>query len=173
MEETVGKASLKLMQEPQENKDVNAQREAMLSDFEKNFYQAFDRGKAQFNGDFYIAVITKKERLMQNVLRNYFLVRESCPTPDYDQAVYHCRKRDNAVELLWTIPNIQACERYKVDPLGVKAENRELLKCIFSFYDGSLLRHCKKLNGELKESTVSSSFDPNDFKDHENLVIQS
>lgn len=170
---TVGKIALDLMNQKQENKDSIAQTQAMLTDYEKNFYDAFDRGKAQFQGDFYVVVLTKKERLMGNVIRNYFIVRESCPTPEFDQIVYKCIKKENAVELLWTVPNIQACDHYRTYPLEVPNEQRDLFNNILNFYDGSLLRLCKKLNKEIKESTVTDSFNPEDFDHQENLVIQS
>lgn len=170
---TVGSLALDLMSQKQENTDVVSQQKAMLSDYEKNFQQSFDRGKSQFQGDFYIVVITKKERLMENVIRNYFLVRESCPTPEYDQIVYKYSKAEDFTDLLWVIPCMQACNTYRDMPLNVPEQERELLLNVLSFYDGSLLKQCKKLNGELKESTVSSNFNPNDFDDHENLIIQS
>ena len=170
---TVGAESLRLMQQKQENSDPIAQSRAMLEDYEKNFNQALERGNSQYHGTFYIVVITKKERLMENVIRNYFLIRESCPTPEYDQIVYKCDKNKKMIDLLWTLPNMQACEIYRDRALEVASDEKELLLNILSFYDGSLLKKCKELNGELKESTASSSFDPKDFKDHENLIIQS
>lgn len=170
---TVGSIALDLMSQEQENRDPIAQQRAMLSDYEKNFQDAFKRGQAQFNGNFYIVVITKKERLMENVIRNYFLVRESCPTPDHDQIVYKYDKAQDFVDLLWVVPCQHACETYRSRPLDVPKEEKALLMDILSFYDGSLLKKCKKLNGELKESSVSGSFNPEDFDDQENLVIQS
>ena len=171
--ETVGKLAFDLMSKPQENSDPIAQGKAMLVDYEKNLNQAYDRGKAQFGGNFYIVVITKKERLMQNVIRNYFLVRESCPTPDFDQTVYRIVRKDNKIELLWVVPCVEACEQIKLDPLGVPEEEIALRNNVLSFYDGTLESKCRKLNGELKESTVSDSFNPKDFEHHENLIIQS
>jgi len=171
--DTVGKIALDLMSQPQENQDSIAQTREMLSDYEKNFYEAFKRGKAQFNGDFYLVVLTKKERTMQNVIRNYFLVRESCPTPNNDQIVYRYDNKKDIADLLWVIPCEHACEHYRLNPLGVPKEERALFQNILDFHDGSLLRKCKKLNGELKETTESQSFNPNDFEDQENLIIQS
>jgi hypothetical protein len=170
-DKTVGKIAVDLMQGPQENKDSIAQTDAMLSDFDKNFYEAFDRGKAQFSGIFHVVVITKKERLLENVLRNYFLVRESCPTPDYDQTVYRCDQKRQIIDLLWTVPNIQACEMFRDRADSVPSEQKELLKCVLAFYDGTLLRRCKEFNKELKESSASDSFNPEDFDDYDNHVI--
>lgn len=168
---TVGAASLEVLEKEPFNPDVEAQQRAMLSDFESNFHQAFTRGKAQFLGDFYVVVITKKERLLENVLRNYFLVRESCPTPDFDQIVYRYDKKQDMIDLLWTIPNQTACEIIYGDPINVPQDHKALLKNIISFFDGSLLKKCKTLNGELKESTASQCFNPNDFNEQENSVI--
>ena len=169
---TVGAISIDLKENAPVNNDVIAQQREMLSDYEKNFFIALERGKKQFQDDFYVVVITKKERLMDNVIRNYFLVRESCATPEFDQIVYKYVKSNESIEILWTIPNKLACDSYRNSPLEVPKEEKVLLNNILSFYDGSLLILCKKLNKELKESSVSASFNPDDFKDEENLIIQ-
>jgi len=54
---------------------------------------------------FYVCVITKKERLMDNVLRNYFLARSTCPTPQYDQTVYKYHRDSGAIQFLWVLPS--------------------------------------------------------------------
>jgi len=68
---TVGKIALDLQKSQADNRDPVAEREALLGDYEKNFHEAFERGKKQFGGDFYIIVMTKIERLLTNVVRNY------------------------------------------------------------------------------------------------------
>jgi len=169
---SVGAISQELKEKESFNSDVVSQQRAMLEDYEKNFFKAFERGKSQYQADFYVVVLTKQERLMDNVIRNYFIVRESCPTPNFDQIVYRCDHKKKSIDLLWTIPGKKTCNAYRHKLLEVPEEERALLDCILSFYDGSLLRTCKKLNKELKESSVSDSFNPEDFKHHENLVIQ-
>ena len=70
----------------------------------KNLYEAVDRGYLKFKGDFYIHVETKKEKLLENVLRNYFIPRETCPTPNYDQSVFTDHREKGEIQFFWTIP---------------------------------------------------------------------
>ena len=89
VKDTVGKISRDLLlKEDKNDHSVIEQMQEQLSDYETNVAQAVAEGKRIYSGTFYLVVITKKEPLMQNVLRNYFFHRETCPTPDYDQATY-------------------------------------------------------------------------------------
>jgi len=88
--ETVGKISSDLLIKSVDNThSAYEQMLESLTDFDKHMHETIDRLKKDWpSQDFYIVVITKKERLMTNVLRNYFLGRLSCPTPDYDPVGY-------------------------------------------------------------------------------------
>jgi hypothetical protein len=78
--DTIGKLSTELLQKDiHADHSVREQTAENLSEYESNVYGAVERGKAAINGDFFVVVITKRERLMPNVLRNYFLPRKSCP----------------------------------------------------------------------------------------------
>ena len=73
--ETLGKLATRLAE-----KDTHAQspielERAMHQEYEDNIYQCIERGKKEHKGDFYIVVLTKRERLLQNVLRHYYLHR--------------------------------------------------------------------------------------------------
>jgi len=171
--DTVGKIALEILGKEEHNPDVVGQQREMLQDYEKNVMQAVQNGTEQFNGDFYVVVSTKQEKLLKNIIRNYFFPRESCPSPQHDQVVYKYRAREQRIELLWVVPGREACEIFRNDPLGVPAEERDLLMDVLSFYDGSLLKKCMTLNGEIKEEKASKSFDPQAFDDQDNHRIIS
>lgn len=153
-EKTVGSISLDLAKKAPDSRDpIELEREAH-KDYEQNVLAKLEEGKRLYDNDFYIVVLTKKERLMSNVLRHYYLHRISCPTPDYDQTVYRYSKKDNDLVFLWTLPSKDTCQlflanRHIIDPL-----EWELLKFILQFEDGSLMRTAKKLNGESVESEL-------------------
>ena len=94
--DTVGKISSEmLLKEPCSRDPIELER-AMHTDYVKNVEECVTTAKKEFLGDFFVVVLTKKEHLMQNVLRHYFLARQSCPTPNYDQTIYHySRIRDD------------------------------------------------------------------------------
>jgi hypothetical protein len=102
-----------------------------------------------YYGDFYLVVETKKEPKMQNVLRNYFFHRSSCPTPTYDNTVYKYHKADDRIEFLWVLPSKQVCKMIKDYAVELSADQRELVKFVLDDADGTLLKRCKQLNGEL------------------------
>ena len=92
--------------------------------------------------------LTKKEKLLNNVLRNYFFPTQACPTPTWDQAIYHYHSADDRLEFLWVIPSKDTCELFQENALYIVPEEKELLRFVLDFEDGTLLRLAKKLNKE-------------------------
>ena len=115
---TVGAHALELMQKDPGKISVVEQQQAMTEDYMKNLFEAVDRGFKQFLGNYYVVVITKKEKLMENVIRNYFATRETCPTPDYDQTVFRYNREAERIEYIWTIPAKEACMYLLQNKLG-------------------------------------------------------
>lgn len=147
---TVGAVSSELLiQAPGNDHSAEDQMREQLSDYECNFYNSIATGKRQHDNDFYIVVLTKKERLMQNVIRNYFFTRISCPTPEYDQAVYKYSRHEDKIEFLWVVPSKHTCEMYKQHPLEVPKEEKELFNFVLDFEDRTLLRKAIELNNEI------------------------
>jgi hypothetical protein len=95
-----------------------------------------------------VNIIFKKEPLMENVFRCFFVHRKTCPTPDYDQIVYRYNKVKDMVDFLWVIPNKQACIHLKNNALEVVEEERDLLKFVLDFADGTLFKQALELNHE-------------------------
>lgn len=146
---TVGAVSAALLQQESPERSPIELERAMHEDYEKNFFACLETHKKVFNGDFYIVVLTKRERLMPNVLRNYFMARLSCPTPEWDQAVYRYHHRDERIEFLWVVPSKDSCEHLAAHRLEVAPEEQGLLYYVLQFLDGDLLRKAQQLNGEL------------------------
>lgn len=148
--DTVGALSSELLLKAPETRDpIEIQREVHKKEFEENIYKAIHTGKKYFKSPFYIVVMTKKERLMQNVLRNYFIPRQSCPFPNWDESVYRYTDHDERIEYLWTIPDKQTCQLLKENALIVAPEERWLLQMVLDFSDGTLDTRARILNGEL------------------------
>jgi len=149
--DTVGKISWDLLANANPlDHSAEEQMKEQLDTFEKEMYQAIDRGKKQFPQDFYIVVETKKEPKMKNVIRNYFIIRQSCPTPQYDNAVYKYHYIPDELEFLWVLPSRQIYNMMKERSLELPKEERQLLQFVLEDSDGTLLRKCRQLNGELK-----------------------
>lgn len=151
---TVGQVSSELLLKTPDTRDPIELEKAMHSDYEKNIYECISIHKKIFTNDFYVVVITKKEPLMQNVMRNYFYARHSCPTPDYDQTVYFYDQENDIIEFLWTIPSKDTCLYLKENALLVDLAESELLRFVLNFADGTLFKIAKARNGEKADSSL-------------------
>lgn len=155
---TIGALSQELLAKEQDTDDaVELQREIQGDSYEVELLAAVDRGKKKYFSDFYVVPINQRFRLLPNVIRTYFIDRISCPTPDYDQAVYKYTRKEDKVEFLWVIPDKHTCEYMHTHALEVDAEQRELLNFVLDFYDGTLLQKARKLNREESQSLVITS----------------
>ena len=152
--ETVGKVSVDLAAQEAPTRDPIELERAIHKDYEDNIYLCIDRHKKDFIGDFYIVVLTKRERLLQNVLRHYFFGRATCPTPEYDQAVYKFHRNGEVIEFLWVIPSKETCEHFRLHALEVHDLERDLLKFVLDFYDDTLMKKAKMLNGEALDTPL-------------------
>lgn len=153
--DTVGKLSSELL--PKQVDDTHSAHDQMLeqlSDYDKNIFACAEHGKSQYHGDFYIVVTTKRERLLSNVIRNYFLTRLTCPTPEYDQVVYRYNRADESIDFLWVIPSKDACQFMQSHALEIPKPEHELLNFVLRFMSGDLLKEAKKLNGEQIDSPL-------------------
>ena len=153
--DTVGKIATDLMQKTPDTLDpIELQRE-MQRDYEKHFHECVQNGIKTLNTNkFYVVVEQKKEKLLPNVVTNYFIPRRSCPTPHNDQTVYYYDGDSGTVQFLWVVPSKDTCELFKANALEIVPEERGLLKFVLDFEDGTLLRVAKKRNNEDKADLV-------------------
>jgi len=156
--ETVGKVSSDLLPQQVDNThSADEQMREQLQDYDKNLFECALKFKQQINegyDHFFLVVLTKKERLMQNVIRNYFAARYSCPTPEYDQTVYIYNTKEDSIYFLWTIPAKDICQYLYENRMRVDPSERELVEFVMHFYDGTLLDLSKKLNNEKEDSPL-------------------
>lgn len=145
---TVGQEALDIFQ----TGTYEASPVALQQEMQREYYQnLIDRALADrkfYSGKFFIIVLTKNERLLPNVFRNYFYSRHTCPTPDYDQSVFRYNNTDETIEYIWTIPSQEACFHLLENRVQIHPEERELLDFVVKFKRGELFRLAKKLNGE-------------------------
>ena len=122
-------------------------------DYMKNLYECVDRGIVLYPGkDFYVHVETKKEKLLENVLRNYFIPKSDCPTPNYDQAIYKYMHASGDLVFMWVVPDRGTFFYFKENWKEIPPEEKDLLTFIRMFDDGTLLKLAKRLNGEKDDS---------------------
>lgn len=106
------------------------------------------KNRFALEGNFFIAALLKKEKLLENVLRNYFVPTKACPTPTYDQTVYKYNDAKGEIEFMWVVPDRETCLTFKENKNIIVPEERGLLQFVLDFYDGTLYRKMKQFNGE-------------------------
>lgn len=148
----LGKVALDLQKKEPVTNSAKETADRHLEEYVQELYVCVDRAKKELQGDFFVTVLTKREKLLTNVMRNFFMFRISCPTPRYDQAVYHYHAKDDALEMLWVIPNKETCVRYIQYASQVPPDRYYLLDYVLKFSDGKLFELAKKLNGESLKS---------------------
>lgn len=154
---TVGKLATELMNKELESPSthtVHEQSTEMMKDYASSLFECVETHKKVFDGDFFVVVIAKKEPLLPNVIRNYFVGRQSCPKPDYDQAVFHYHRKDDGLEYLWVIPDKLTCIMLMDNATLLDDQEKDLLKMVLDFADGTLARKERQLNG-IPEPTIN------------------
>lgn len=149
---TVGKESYDLLLKEPETRDPIELEKYMQQEYFEYLIECIESNRSHYPGPFFIVVLTKNERLMPNVFRNYFFARSSCPTPDYDQTVFRYDQKEDMLEYIWTLPSRDACIHLKEHALEVTQDERVLLKFILDFADGTLYKVAKHYNNEHVEA---------------------
>jgi hypothetical protein len=113
-------------------------------DFLKSFEEAIELGvKERLNNPFYILVLTKKEPWAVNVVRNYFIHRQTPPfasslIKDYKnhtKTLYIVDGKKGKVELLWSLPGWDDCISVGRHP---ELNSPELVRWIGQAFSGKL-----------------------------------
>jgi len=118
--------------------------------------KAYQEGKKRYPGDFYIEMCCKHEKMFYNVQPRWIPhVRQSCPTPMFEQTVYRYNRQDDYLEYLWVIPDIRSCCFILENALILPNEQKELLNFVVDFTEGNLKKLCLKLNGEIEQTQLT------------------
>lgn len=153
--DTVGKIATDLLLDKADTLDPIAIEREAHKDYAANIYECVKNGIKVYDGaGFYVVVETKKERLLENVLRNFFFHRMSCPTPNYDQTVYYYSHANDHINFLWVVPSQETCEIFKHNVSKIIPDEYDLLKYVLDFEDGTLLKLAKSLNREQISSII-------------------
>lgn len=151
---SLGQAAIEARNKTPDTRDPIELEHEMHKDYDKHISECIDRCKNEFPGDFFIIVETKRERspILNNVIRNLFFGRLTCPTPTYDQTVYKFNRKSDSLEFIWVLPSKEACEYLRDNRAKVHPNEYQLLEFVLGLYDDTLIKLCKKLNGEKLET---------------------
>ena len=156
---TVGAEALSRLQNPDHSQSIiETQRE-----MDKEYWGEIDKCvKAHTNWQepYYIVIHQKKEKLLENVIRRYFIGRQSLPTPQWDQTVWRFNPKNGNLEFVWTLPDENTAKWLAANPKEIHEDMHELLAFTTDFLTQRLYKtfYDKYHKGEKQCLTSESSY---------------
>ena len=139
----VGQAVVDILSKEQAPQTVEETIEAFGPDFAKELEKTIEDNRHKYSSPFYVFVLTKKEMWACNLVRNFFIARQTAPKadqmiwdyPNFLKTLYEVNADKGKCEPKWSIPGHQEClsiarHPYMVDPT--------LCEWIISAYKGKL-----------------------------------
>ena len=121
--------------------------EEILNEYAPKFVQELEdcikENHKKYTSPFYVFVLTGKEMWAENVLRNWFVARQTPPHaidmvvefPHKSKTLYMVDAEKGKVKVLWTIPGIEDCKSIMKDPL---IYDPHLVQWIIDCFEGKL-----------------------------------
>lgn len=111
----VGEKVYEFLQKPQDNIEVGEIIEEYAKSYVKEIQDVVSKGIHKYESPFYIVVLHKKEAWAVNVMRNWFVARQSKPSartlrqdyPNHSHTVYCFDIKNHELKLLWNLPTWQ------------------------------------------------------------------
>ncbi len=136
---TVGEEVLKRLLAPDPSQGIiDTQREA-----DKEYFVEIDKCVAthkSWHDPWYIVIHHKKEHLLENVIRRYFIARQSMPTPQWDQTVWRYEPNTTDLIFLWVLPDENTAKWMAANPADIHPEQHHLLSYVLECLDKTLYR---------------------------------
>lgn len=139
----VGQAVADMAKTNQSACTVEEMLEQMGPKFVQDLEDTIEANKSKYKQPFYVLALTKKEFWAVNILRNWFVARQTPPHaldmmfeyPNHTKTLYIVDSNRGNIELAWTLPGKQDCESIAKTPLSYPTE---LVGYIRDMVDGKL-----------------------------------
>lgn len=143
---TVGEEALKRLENVDTKQGIiDTQREA-----DKEYFPQIEeciKNHKHLDSSYYIVVHHKKEKLLENVIRRYFIARETMPTPQWDQTLWSYNPKTTELKFIWTLPDENTAKWMASNPSELSENHRELVVFIMEFLNKTLYDKYYKLMG--------------------------
>ena len=135
--QTLGAKALELQAKP--NEKIHAQE--LQEEINRTYMEELQKCVEQcdWTEPYYVVVLLKKEQLLHNVIRRYFVARKTLPTPQWDQTVWRYYPSSGNLEFVWTLPDDQLAMEMAMLPNEVHPEERDLYGFVRMMLDKTLL----------------------------------
>ena len=113
----VGQVVIDILSKTQAPQTVGDTIDAFGPDYAKQIEQCIDDNKKKYESPFYIFVLTKKEFWANNVLRNFFIARQTPPHAfqmmeqysNFTKTLYIVDANKGKIKILWSLPGFSDC----------------------------------------------------------------
>ncbi len=112
----VGKAVFDILSNPnQSSQEVGETMEAMTPRYYQELLATVSANQHKFEAPFFIVVLRKKEPWALNVLRQWFVSRQTKPSaatlredyPNFDHDLWQINSKDSSINFIYTLPTAQ------------------------------------------------------------------
>lgn len=139
----VGQAVYDILKGPAETTTVEEILDEYSTKFCKELEDTINSNEKKFANNFYVFVLSNKEMWAENVVRNWFIARATCPDalemvaqyPNHCKILYEVNKKTDEVTLKWTIPGINDCISIMKHP---ELYDKQLCSWIHRCFNGML-----------------------------------
>jgi hypothetical protein len=120
----VGQAILDLADKPYEEMSCQEMLEGIAPKFAEDLEKCVNDSLKKYKSPFYVLVLTRKEMYALNVIRNYFIARQTAPYasklmveyPNYTKTLYVVRSDHGDIKVAWSLPGVQDCQEVAKTP---------------------------------------------------------
>lgn len=138
----VGQAVVDILSKDQATQTVEETLEALGPRFVEELEDTIQKNQHRFESPFYVFVLTNKEMWADNVLRNWFIARQTAPEdidmlcqyPHHAKTLYKVDSKKGSLSVAWTIPGIEDCKSILKNP---HIHDPQLVSWITSCFDKS------------------------------------
>jgi len=139
----VGQAVFDIISRYQPMQTVGETLDAFGPDYAKQMEECIEDNEHKYTSPFYIFVLTKKEFWANNVLRNYFIARQTPPHAfdmmeqysNYTKTLYIVDANRGNIKCVWTLPGFDDCITIARNPANY---DPELVKWVEACFTRSL-----------------------------------
>lgn len=111
----VGKAVYDILSKPQSEQTVEETIDSITPKYFEELLSCVNSNIKNFDSPFYVVVLRKKEFWATNVLRQWYVARQTKPSakslrsdyPNHDHDVYQIDSKSCSINLLWVLPTKQ------------------------------------------------------------------
>ena len=148
----VGQAVLDIMSKDQPEQTVEETIDGFGPKFVQDLENCIEAGRKKYISPFYVFVLTKKEMWACNIVRNFFIARQTYPHsldmikeyPQHMKTLYKINDDKGTLELIWSIPGHSECLSVMKSPQSFDpALIQMILGCYAGNFDVEIAPHKK------------------------------